>query len=782
MKRVFTILLACALGLSLPACLPGEEDVTVKYNEINRRTATENTGLSLAQAANAYASYLKGQGTVRKVLLDTVPLSFIPGMASNPMPTPPAGVKVVPCDPDMFGAITYFNQVPRGVRDLTSTGQTMAVELARRYGSDSVGIMTPNGAQIPKKGTEMNCKVGGDIVAGSPIFVAGFLYDGKILPDAKKILGGKTEITRDMAIPCGGTLVGVVKRKQVCTLTADDEETDFEEDTKTKIKNDQGQVAENEVQRLEKKWDCDPVDATSAPPPTPAEIERYCRDPFALNSLTKTPDNPIMVDISNLKQELDTGGQAYYTVVCRQGANAQTCSAVPYTPGGGNGTGTGTPPTNPPTVPPAPTCVDETVPEQIVINPSSPFTEDANGYLVSATPGATPNGPIVGNSACGHGWTGDLTAGYEVRRCNITNPDGTVDRNQTIYRIGYVAMKCKTTLSYQAQCPAIQGSNTNAFMPVTRNLTMLKPVALDLAGGAQPGQMSRSSVSGTDSPAETMARAAANGFVIPNTSRSTLSSASDDVTWSLALKNALDPTSLQDNVTACDGSYCNDGSAGAVTIMIDNSSSQPLRNYTGGVQEYDKLTCTGSGTCNPLLGSNQPTTCDAQCVVDARDPTLNVGQIGSNFQELLSDYIIKVSQTLPTGANIVPLRVGNSLPVFNEPSSVCDLAASRVPRLIIFAHYDPNLDAVNNVTCPALPGKTYSSMYDMVNDAISEYVRNGGDLRVYSVRAYTGNYGGPVYSGIIDPDVLSDTGSVTQTLTQWIENPAPTPDPCGFIN
>lgn len=753
-----------AVTLTLTACLPGEGDVAANYNRINQRAAVENAALSLYQAAQAMTAYRVAAGLRRKQPLGDGMLTELATIEDqdNPKPIPPLGVSVVPCG--KFGALAYFNQPPKGLPPLNMISSTMARTLAARFGGENVGFRFANGqTDMPALTKDMDdCTVGPDILPGSPIAAAGFQYQEDTLPDRRKVTW--PSVDRTVTVRCPAGFEGVIKREKKCTLIFNEYEAERE---KGEILIG-GDKTPNPKSRMDKTWRCESNDA----PPTADEILKFCRNPA--DGLTKPDDNAIEMNVDSLQQILSSTGPGYYTFKCRRTATDPTaCDATPYTP------------TLPNTFL---RCDKVSTPPLYVTNPVIPLTLDASGDVI---------GNPAANLSCGRGWTGKLTARYLVRRCNLYQ---TVDggaplllrQSQTIYHITYAAAQCSTTINTTVQCPV---GNTAGRLPVVRRMTMVKPVALDWRP-AIPGtaDWSTSTISTNDSRLEIKEMAAEKGFIVPDTTRAELEAADTNTEWALKLAAAMerrDPSSMDNKVVACDntGEPCKVEASTDIRIVVDQTSSRPLASLLGGTFTLPNLQCVaGTGTCHPLLGRNQPKTCSGECLVDTtKGATTTIS--GGNYELLLESYLAVVTKNLPPDVTITVDRVsnGNSLTLFTDLGSICDLAAAKTPRLMVFGYAltNGNNNYTSTVSCPALSGQAYNRPYDLLSDAISSFVGKGGQLRVYSSGEFASLWATAGIAGTSGNE-LAETGSASQALADWIKNPiGSTPvslgNPCDLV-
>lgn len=755
----------------LSSCLPDEGDVSARYNAINQRAHIENMAGSLATSAQNLSGYLVASQMKRKTplqddgkILSDKPTDFT--VQNNPKPVPPIGVHVSSCG--KYGAISYFTQIPTGVASLKQQGNTMAASLVSRFGNDAVGMKDTTGIQLPKKGLTLGCTVGDDIQEGSPIFVAGFLapdgLDG--LPDPKKTT--QPTFKRDITVPCPNGTDGVIKREQICQLKFADNETTQEIGT-IEIGN-----ATNEIQRLNRTWECTPDLSTTLPPPTSQEISTYCRDPS--QDITKPADDVIELQIPSLKQELEANGPGYYTFFCRKNQDgSNTCDAQPYTPG-------------PRTFL---KCDKDLPPPRFVINPYNPLQLNASGEL-------------LGNESeirdCGRGWHGKMTARYLARRCQLmkTNTAGgteVVSTAQTIYRIGYAQAQCETDIQTTAACPSssqLPGSDSSKRIPVTRHLTMLKPVALDWSE-TKPGPAAWDTskiATRTDSRVEVLDTAdmAAPGkpvAIVPLTTWAQLDSLTGDA-WSEKLADAMyaaDNDSIKREITSCN----NNGDPCGVAmpqkgIEIWVEGERRLWPYSGDAFNMPNLTCSvaPNARCNPILGEDQAMCGGGICRPDPATPDLYIS--GGNFEELINSYFSYVEKPLPTGNAILRVAPATTVPLFNDPNALCDLASTDISNLMIFGTFKEDQASFGEIReCPGLPNKTYLDSRDMFDDAIKAYLARGGNLMIFTDHVKMGNEGVPFFIYEFNANIFRETGGVTTTLQNWLTDSGPPGNPCAVI-
>lgn len=756
--RKISFLLSVAL---LSGCLPGEDDVAARYNAINQRALIESSGIDLSRAAHSHMAYLTAKAMRRKNVLGDTELTTTPTVtAGNTMPIPPSWIKVVECSP--FSVMTYFTAPPKGISSLTASNGPMTRALGKRFGWESVGVQTAGGTQYPTKAASLHCvnKAGSDIADGSPIFVLGFNYNTTTLPDPRKTT--QPTFTRDITVPCPTGTSGVVKRQQVCQLVFTDTETNVE-NTQIKLG---ANGAVNDVQRLTKNWECTPDDMATPAPLTADEIAAYCRDPA--NDITKQSDNAIVMDVESLKELLENNNPSgTYSFVCRSSANG-TCLAEPYIPGERTFL----------------RCDENKPAARFVINPTLPPTLSANGEL-QGNPAETRD--------CGRGWKGTLEARYLARRCNLilVNQDGqeeNVSTAQTIYQIAYSGAKCSRELVTTIACPVADGLDSTRQLPVTRRMVMNDYLALEWTPTkSTPKSWNTSKPATNDSRGEVKAIAQTQSYVVPDISEADLSAASgNDAIWSEAIVDAMNrakPGSASKDIISCDnsGDPCSSGPPNNnIEIWVDTA---PLRNYGGAIINMPKLVCsTNQAACNPILGRNQDMCGNGECLQPPlSDPNRVIQISGSDFETLLSDYLQKTGSPLPPNNNISRLDPAASLPLLNEPNVVCQLASSSAPRLMIFAIFDESQDVVTNVDCPALPGKTYTSIREMINDAVAAYKARGGDLLIFANHLTLGTEGQPVHHDL-DVTAFNETGLVSTTISNWLINPIVPPNPCNLIN
>lgn len=740
--------------LFLNSCLPGEDDVSARYNAINQRALIESSGIDLSRAAHSHMAYLTAKAMRRKNALGNTALTTTATVtAGNAMPVPPSWIKVVECSP--FSVITYFTAPPKGIASLTASNGPMTWALGKRFGWESVGVQTTGGTQYPPKASDLNChnKVGGDIVMGSPIFVLGFRYNTTALPDPMKTT--QPVFTRDITIPCPAGTSGAVKRQQVCQLVFSDTETSHEN---TQIKLGAGGVV-NDVQRLTKKWECTQDETAPPTPLTTEEIAAYCLDPA--NSITKQPDNTIVMDAESLKELLENNNPTgTYSFVCRSSANGN-CIAEPYIPSERTFL----------------RCDENIPPARFVINPTLPPTLTVNGDL---------QGDVGLTRDCGSQWTGSLEARYLARRCNLIliNQDGqeeNVSTAQTIYQIAYSGAKCSRDLVTTMNCPAGQGLDANKQLPVTRRMVMNEYMALDWTPTKNtPKAWNTSKPATKDSRAEVLATALARGYVVPDLTDAELAAASgNDGMWSEAIVDAMNrakPGSASKDIIACNnsGNPCSNGSSSNnIDIWVDTGALQN-GNYGGGRVVLVNRVCSGTGSCNPIMGLVQPM-CNGICTDNG-----DIEILESSFEALLTSYLAKVDTPLPPENAIARLNPSVSLPLFNDANALCELASSSAKRLMIFGVFDESIDFDKVVQCPALPNQAFTSVRDMMDAAVDKYRSNGGDLFIFANHITLGNEGKPVYH-LLNPSDFNETGLVSTTITNWLINPIPRPDPCTIV-
>ena len=753
------------LALLLSGCLPDDSEISI--NQINRKTHIENVARSLASTAQDYSRYLVESNMKRRTpLADETILSEKTEdltITNIQKPVPPDNVHVGQCGD--YGAIAYFTAIPKGVGSLLQNGTAMAASLIRSsfLDADSIGMKMATTIQLPKKGIELGCTVGNDIADGSPIVVVGFNQpEGMVgMPDPSKVT--EPVFTREISVPCPSGTNGAIAREQVCYLKSKDNEVNKESGSFVV------DTTSNEFQRKNRYWECTPDLASPLSPPSNEEVTAYCHD--SANDIIKHADDAVATQIINIKDALEKNDpNASYIFFCRpkkDGSN--TCEAKPYTP-------------------PAETylvCDQDTPLPRFVLNPNVPLQLNAQGEVIGDA-GAVRD--------CGRGWSGKMTARYLARRCKLmkTNNDDTtsvISTAQTIYRIGYAQGQCERDIETTVACPAnIPGSDPNRRLPVMRHARMLKPVALDWSEySPSPGAWDNTQMAGTDSRAEVLLTAAMSApnkspAVVPAITRGELGAISDNRIWSETLVDAMrksDPTSIEAPIVSCNnsGDPCGIGVPNnAIEIWVDTF---PLQNhYSGGDFELPVRTCTITGNrCNPLLGDIQPTICGGgQCLEDG------VARIwGSNFEEYLGRFIETVKNPLPPDNTLTRVDPATSLPMLNDPNVICQLASSTTPRIIIFAHFDEYQPLKGPTECPALAGKTYLSIRDMIDDAADVYKRRGGDLLLFANHITLGNEGQPVHHEIRVNDIMPG-GIVSETLSNWFVNPIPRPNPCSYVN
>ena len=726
----------------LCGCLPGDEDVTERYNRINEAAHTKNVGSSLSQAANAYLAWEKADNLKLMALLGKVQLSFVGSIAQTPPPKPPPGVTVVQCgaystmvpgvpadpnkkyvqgsNPIVYGAIAYFNKNPPGVASLEHSGEAMAAALAEHFGADNVGIYNKKGFTYPLNMTDpakgLLCfgDIQNDIVLGSPIFMTGYRYSEGLLPSDKSL---DAEVIRDITIPCTAPLVGVVKREQKCVMhsptleeaqAAAAQGEPITEKVKVLIGRD-GTETENDVQRLDKKWTCDPDLKGPLPAPTADELDHFCRDPS--KNLVKQPDNAMDATAKSLKKTLESNGgvPGYYTYKCQDDGTGNckvevcddplTCPPPPCTDPNG------CPPPKPPACPIELSCIDANIPPLYVDNPKIPLETNAALDLVGEGAGSV--------RACGRGWNGTMTARYLVRRCDLyaTDCHGTrtyKDTKQSIYYIAYAGATCsKMNVSYNEQCPNLPGVNMGGYVPITRNLVMRKPLALEWAPPVVGVQSwTTSNVATNNSRAEVLAEAGQKGFVVPNISQADLNSVlTDDTQWSLKVARGMksrDPSSIDMDITSCNSGAqtCVPPNSGqplsGIVFLVDVSPQAKLYGDTTSLS-FERKLCTGGkagDTCNSFMGVNQ-STCSGRC--DGLGATEYA--TGASFADAVVDYINTfVKRDLP-GVSVIT-RSGGTL-FWYSPTEIEDLGGQNSADYIIIAPSDdhpPNPFVGNHAT------------------------------------------------------------------------------------
>jgi hypothetical protein len=533
-----TVLLSIT-GL-LCGCLPGEDDVAKRYNDINQRAHIQNTGNSLMQAAHNMVGYMTADSMKLKAPLDQVPITDLGTAENNVVPKDPPGVKVVTCDTNMFGAAAYFTEQPKGVPPLSLVGETMRASLTKRFGGQSVGWHSKGESIMPPLWTDAGCDSNLEGIADySPIFVAGFVYNGDehgrmVLPDPA--LATQPEIKREVTLPCPGGYHGVIMRPQSCKLKSgeSDEVEEVTFVTNVHQRGGETQSAGHELQAVRKKkiWDCYPAVGANLTA-TAEEIAHFCRDPS--QDMTKPDDNLTIVHLDNIKEYLESNKtrNEYYEVACRESADgSNSCHTTPYTP----------------VIPDTfLRCDSANSPERYVINPKLPVEVNEAGNVVTATPEAANTGAIVGNHECGHGWTGDLIAGYKARACQLIKRENGVETPiklaQTIYQIGYVGARCKTPpLESTYNCPWPLGGQ----MILREEHQMTKPLALQLQTAAR-GEWANSFIPySANVNAETQERASNQNYIISNVNLTGLTNPD----FTSYLQGAMG-TDMQKDITGC---------------------------------------------------------------------------------------------------------------------------------------------------------------------------------------------------------------------------------------
>ncbi len=818
------IAVLCVSSALLLGCLPGEEDVAVRYNGINQRAAVANAGASLGTAATNYLAYLKSLDMTQTAPLSKGIMSTFGKPVPDPEPVTPRGLMVKRCghnrtadlgpgDPRVFGAVAYFTRTPDGVPDLRLTGEAMAAALAERYGAESVGLRTPTGYLYPLAITDpvngLGCSgaIGGDIAIGSPIFVTGFRSENEHLPLPKQFMDAAIE--RPLSVPCPSGMTGVVPRLQTCTLKMLSDQGKREE---TVILLGHGK-AKNDVQRPDREWSCNPDPKTPLPAATAVEVQNFCHDPA--KDLKAVADATLQMNTESFKKTLETGTTGYYAYKCQTDGSGK-CVVKPFVGGcagpdckescdaqgtckyscvGPNCTKID-PPCTGPNCPKKITdpvvsyrCAAIAMPPLYVTNPKMPLATDGNLNLVGT---ATQQN-------CGHGWSGDLMARYLVKRCDLFKTvDGTethVALQQTIYHITYAGALCQTTVDTVAACPV---GNPRGTVPITRHLEMLKPVALDWTA-AQPGMLSPglspSEVSSNDSRQEIKDMAASQGYIIPNLGKATLDALrTNDTQWSLTLANAMqsrDSTSIRSTVVACNdaGAPCGKPEANTMDIWVDSGSRQrrvgtrSLDDIPTKEIRLDNLICKGgTGSCNPLLDLLQ-STCNGTCEPDQNNPQIKLTD--SLFESLLRHYLSTVLLTLPDEAKIVPVYQSNDIPLLNNPDTVCQIAGETIDHLVIVSMYDNSKTAITNSNrsgfyqCQQLQGKQYSDVLNLLSDAIDAYTAKGHQITIFSTQlsAFPGN----AIRYDLAADVLNPTGKFSNEIKKWINKPVKQISPCDNI-
>jgi hypothetical protein len=467
------------------------------------------------------------------------------------------------------------------------------------------------------------------------------------------------------------------------------------------------------------------------------------------------------MDAESLKELLENNNPTgTYSFVCRSSTNGN-CIAEPYIPSERTFL----------------RCDENIPPARFVINPTLPPTLTVNGDL---------QGDVGLIRDCGRQWTGSLEARYLARRCNLIliNQDGqeeNVSTAQTIYQIAYSAAKCSRDLVTTTNCPAGQGLDSSKQLPVTRRMVMNDYIAMDWTPTkTTPKAWNTSKPATKDSRAEVLSTALVRGYVVPDLTDAELAAASgNDVMWSEAIVDAMNrakPGSASKDIVACNnsGNPCSSGSSGnIIEIWVDTAALQN-GNYGGGRIALTDRLCSGTGSCNPILGVDQPI-CNGICADNGEIEILE-----SSFEALLTSYLSKIDNPLPPENAIVRLNPSASLPLFNDPTVLCELASSQAKRLIIFGIFDETQDFNKPEGCPALGGGTFNAVRDMMDAAVDKYRSNGGDLFIFANHITLGNEGKPVYH-LLNPNDFTEAGLISKTIRSWLINPIPKPDPCTIV-
>lgn len=459
-------------ALLLASCLPGEDDVAKRYNDINQKAHIENTGNSLMQAANNMSGFLTAQSMRIKAPLNEVSLTSV--NTEEPVePSNPPGVGVVKCEGGMLGAMAFFTEQPKGVPPLSQSGQTMMRALSERFGGRAVGWHGGGQTILPEMVEDVVCGTISGIIENSPIFAAGFVYGesktNKItLPDPNKVT--YPSIFRELTVPCPSGFSGTIQRKQECKLKTDEEDGEVEEIKIKTGKVERGSVTadayEVDAVRIKKRWECDASQDVTVPP-SATEITAFCRD--NANNMSKPGDNPISVTLENFKENLETGSTGnYYQVICREGAEGTgLCRNQRYTPPAGW------------TI----KCDSEPQDARYVTNPTFESTGARTQPMVDWDNGLiTPSGTEVD---CGRGWDGDIKWEYQLRQCRLYSPEGVIapEQPKTIYWMGQVAMKCKREPkpgeNWIAECPVGVGDIFIKKRYLMNDFVALKPKSYD---------------------------------------------------------------------------------------------------------------------------------------------------------------------------------------------------------------------------------------------------------------------------------------------------------------
>jgi hypothetical protein len=474
--------MAVLATLLVSACLPGEDDVAKKYNDINQRAHIENTGNSLMQAANNTAGYLTAKSMRRKAPLNEIPLTQFTTVDDNSEPALPPGIGIAKCEGGMLGAMAFFIEQPKGVPPLSQSGQTMMRALSERFGGHMVGWHGSGQTTLPQIVEDVGCEPIDGIVENSPIFAAGFVYgedngDPISLPDPNKVT--YPTVSRDLTLPCPSGYSGVIQRKQDCKLETDEDGEDAEKVTFKTGKIDVAHVQEGgyelEAVRIKKRWECDESQDVKVPP-SASEIAAFCRN--NADNMEKPGDNTIPIQLENFKENLETGGTGnYYQVICREGAEGTgLCRNQRYTPPAGW------------TI----KCDNEPQDPRYVVNPTFETTGVRTQPLVDWDNGLiTPSGTEVD---CGRGWDGDIKWEYQLRQCSLYSPEGVIapEQPKTIYWMGQVAMKCKREPkpgeNWIAECPVGVGDIFIKKRYLMNDFVALKPKSYD-KGQASVGEV-----------------------------------------------------------------------------------------------------------------------------------------------------------------------------------------------------------------------------------------------------------------------------------------------------
>ncbi|WP_147322860.1 hypothetical protein [Emticicia sp. C21] len=385
-----------------------------------------------------------------------------------------------------------------------------------------------------------------------------------------------------------------------------------------------------------------------------------------------------------------------------------------------------------------------------------------------------------------------------ARRCQLMQvKDGVttaLSTAQTIYRIGYAQAQCETDIITTVACPdpsQLPGSDSSRRIPVTRHVRMLKPVALDWSENKPgPAAWDTSRIATTDSRPEVLLTAATTAAnkpqaVVPLITRAQLDSHTDTDSWSEALADAMynaDNDSIERKITSCNNAGDPCGVAmpqKGIEIWVEGE--RRLWPYLGDAFNMRNLTCSVAPheRCNPILGETQ-SMCSGECGPSQVNNDLYVS--GGNFEELINSYFSYVETPLPAGNAILRVAPATTVPLFNDPNALCDLASTDISNLMIFGTYKEDQASFGGVReCPGLPGKTYTDSRDMFDDAINAYLARGGNLMIFTDHVKMGNENVPFFIEDISANIFRPDGKVTTTLQNWLTDAPPPGDPCTVI-